>query len=194
MQNNIHLKNKLYFGQSSLITELSSTEVKPFYIMKKEIWKAVKNYEGIYEVSNLGNVRSLHFNKQKILKPAINGRGYLHVVFSKNGKYKTFYIHQLVAMCFLEHERCGMKIVINHKDKNQKNNHIDNLEILTQFENIHHSLSNNYKERKIGIILNKKTNRWVALFYINGKNNYIGTYRTEIEAINAREKYCKLIK
>jgi mevalonate pyrophosphate decarboxylase len=62
-----------------------------------ETWKPIPNYEGLYEVSNLGNVKSLRFNKEKILKPSKNNNGYFFVGLCKNCKSKTRTIHQLVA-------------------------------------------------------------------------------------------------
>jgi hypothetical protein len=68
----------------------------------KEVWKDIKNYEGLYEVSNFGNVRSLKYGKIKYLKPAKNKGGYYFVILCKNGKTKNFRIHRLVANAFIE--------------------------------------------------------------------------------------------
>jgi hypothetical protein len=68
-----------------------------------EIWKDVPNYDGFYQVSNLGNVKSFYKKNEKILKQGINRYGYKFVSLSKNNKQKTIKTHQLVAMAFLNH-------------------------------------------------------------------------------------------
>lgn len=115
----------------------------------KEIWKSVKKFEGLYEVSNFGNVRSvdrvivdhnnnrcLHY-KGKLLKPLNNGNGYLIVQLRKNGKRYVKYIHRIVAETFIG--KIGDND-INHKDFNRSNNCVTNLEICTRKENINYSI------------------------------------------------------
>ena len=109
----------------------------------EEVWKPIIIY-GItyenYEVSNLGNVRSLNFNntgKIGLLTPCKNGRGYLIVSLFKNGKSKSFGVHQLVANAFLLNNKQGK--VVNHKDENKENNNVNNLEWVTQQENVRYS-------------------------------------------------------
>ena len=91
-----------------------------------EIWKNIENYEGLYQVSNLGQVRSLKSGETKNLKPGNNGRGYLFVILYKDGKMKRLYLHRLVAKAFIPNP-LGYP-VINHKDENPSNNHVSNLE------------------------------------------------------------------
>lgn len=115
-----------------------------------EIWKNIEEYEGLYQISNLGKVRSLdryvtdvnktQFIKGKNLKAGDNGKGYLIVSLLKNGFRKNHYIHRLVAKHFLENY--DSKKVVNHKDFNTKNNSVNNLEVVTQKENIKYSNAN----------------------------------------------------
>ena len=97
--------------------------------MNTEIWQPVEGYEGIYEISNLGRVKSLKYGVEKILKPVNNGWDYLQVNLCKNGKIKRLYIHRLVAEAFLPNPE-GFEQV-NHKDENPLNNCIENLEFCT---------------------------------------------------------------
>lgn len=118
--------------------------------LSDENWKRIKGYEDLYQVSNLGNVRSLNhyamrgrgigLYKGKILKPDIDRYGYLTVRLSKNGKTQKFLIHRLVATSFIDN-LYHMKIV-NHIDANKKNNHHLNLEWCTAKENVKHALDN----------------------------------------------------
>ena len=94
-----------------------------------EVWKPVKGYEERYQVSNLGNVKSLNYhreNRESLLTQCKDSYGYLVVLLYKNGKRKTCAVHRLVAEAFLRNE-CDLPS-INHKDENKENNHADNLE------------------------------------------------------------------
>ena len=110
----------------------------------QEIWKDIKNYEGIYQVSNLGRVRSLTrkvktFNglrttKGQLLKPLKTNRNYFRVDLKQNQKNKYISIHRLVAEAFIPNP--NNYPVINHIDGDTSNNKIDNLEWCTQSHNI----------------------------------------------------------
>ena len=91
-----------------------------------EIWKDVKDYEGLYQVSNWGRVKSFKFGKERILKQFTNNDGYLQVHLCKNGKLKTFLVHRLVAEAFLDNPNNLPQV--NHKDENPQNNNVENLE------------------------------------------------------------------
>lgn len=113
-----------------------------------EVWREVKGYEGIYEVSNLGRVRSLErFRKnngglqktpQRLLSlDRVNHKGYVLVHLSKNGTNKNISLHRLVADAFIPNP--GGKAQVNHKDGDKRNNSVDNLEWVTGKENINHA-------------------------------------------------------
>ena len=158
----------------------------------QEIWKDIPNYEGYYQVSNLGNVKSLaRFNnlgkrvKEKILKNFVNTtNGYLDVNLSKIGLVKTKRIHQLVAEAFLNHSQKGHKLVVNHKNFNRQDNRVENLEIVTQRENAnkaHIKSSSKY----VGVSWHKGRKKWMSRIVINGKRKHLGYFFEEIEASNA---------
>ena len=128
--------------------------------VNNEIWKPIKGYEGFYEVSNFGRVKSLerkvkanfHFGntrtyKERILKSG-NVKGYQQVTL-RNGISKHEFIHRLVAEAFVPNPK-GYK-TINHIDGNKKNNCADNLEWCTQKENVRHAWKTGLvdKEKKI---------------------------------------------
>lgn len=100
-----------------------------------EIWKDIKGYEGLYQVSNLGNIKS--FKKSKkfkcpqefILKSSISNNGYIQVVLYGNRTRKKFLVHRLVAEAFIPNPKNYPQI--NHKDENRSNNSSDNLEWCT---------------------------------------------------------------
>lgn len=97
--------------------------------MKKEIWLPIRGYEGLYEVSSFGKVRSLNYHrtgKTKVLNPGENGCGYFKVVLCKNRRVKQYLVHRLVAEAFIPNWFDYSEV--NHRDENKTNNHIDNLE------------------------------------------------------------------
>ena len=109
----------------------------------KEIWKDIPDYEGVYQVSNLGRIRSLDryikrgksgfFKEGQIQKLQNNGNGYLYKQLKHEGRYRNFYIHRLVLMVFIGERPDGM--VICHKDGDTTNNNLNNLRYDTPLEN-----------------------------------------------------------
>lgn len=104
--------------------------------MKEEIWLPIEGYEGLYEVSDMGNVRSLNYNKTgetKILRPAMTRFGYLQVSLWKDGKRKMVKVHRLVATAFVPN-MFGDDYV-NHINEVKTDNRADNLMWCTHKEN-----------------------------------------------------------
>jgi hypothetical protein len=152
-----------------------------------EIWKSVQGYEGLYEVSNMGNVKSLgndKTRKEKILKPGKNKAGYYKVDISKQGKSKTILVHVLVAQAFLGHIPDGThNVVPDHKDRDKSNNRADNLELITQRENVErYWLTQKTSSKYIGVCWNKQNKKWQASITIDGKQKHLGYFTTELEA------------
>lgn len=160
--------------------------------MEKEIWKAIKGYEGLYEVSNLGNVRSLdridrinHFWKGNMLKLK-NDKGYYRATLCKDGNKKMFFIHRLVAEAFILNP--NNYPIINHKDENPLNNRVENLEWCT------HQYNSNYGtciERRA-----EKTSKPILQFSLSGE--FIKEYPSAEEAAKQlsiyKQNICKVLK
>lgn len=114
-----------------------------------EIWCPIKGYEGLYEVSDQGRVKSLKFGKERILKPRRNNCGYLQVCLYKNVEQKMYLVHRLVSKTFIPNPKNLTEV--NHKDENKENNSVQNLEWCDRKYN------NNYGTR-IQMVSKKNTN------------------------------------
>lgn len=102
-----------------------------------EIWKDIQGYEGCYQISNLGRIKSLKNPKEKILKNNKTSRGYLEARLSSNGKIRHFSIHRLVAENFISNTNNLPEV--NHIDGNKLNNNMENLEWITRSKNNLHA-------------------------------------------------------
>jgi len=162
-----------------------------------EVWKDVKGYEGIYQVSNYGNIKSLERNvfggkgyyviKEKILKQSNDSHGYKKVSLSINGKTKNHKTHMLLAIAFLNHTPDGTnKLVVNHKDLIKTNNFDYNLEIVTNRENCNHKHIKSTSEYT-GVSWCKQTSKWRSLIYVDGKLKSLGRFKNEHDAYLAYE-------
>jgi hypothetical protein len=160
-----------------------------------EEWKPIKNYEGFYEISNHGSVKSLKrfgVKKDRILKPTPNTQGYLMVKLCVNGNNNCFTIHRLVWENFGNKEKIG-NLTIDHIDNNKLNNRIDNLQLLTCRENI----SKCYRETRkttskyTGVCFDKKSSKWEASITINKRKKSLGYFKSEYQASLVYQKALK---
>lgn len=147
--------------------------------MQTEIFKDIPNYEGLYSISNNGSVFNL--KRKKELKPQKNNIGYYHVVLYNNGDKKTILVHKLMAITFLNHKPNKHKLIIDHIDGNKLNNNIDNLQIITQRENVCKANVTGKSKYK-GVYWNKGVNKWVSQIHYLGKRLHLGCFEDEYKA------------
>jgi hypothetical protein len=161
LANNIHFKKYPRLGQSSLWAELSNNQGVVNFIMEnsqlqlnfnEEVWKDVKGYEGLFQVSNKGIVKSydryvkhshssLRIQKGRTLNLFYNKDKYRYVTFELDGVIRQPVVHRLVAIAFIPNP--DNKPCVNHIDCNKSNNKVENLEWCTPFENTQHAKQNN---------------------------------------------------
>ena len=156
----------------------------------QEIYKDIPGYEGLYQVSNLGNVKSFKWNKQRVLKPIKDKRGYCGFGLCKESVLKKHNAHRLVAIEFIPNP--NNLEVVNHIDSDKSNNRESNLEWTSSLENNVHSFKNKKTYSKYcGVTFDKNTKKWKSSIRINKKAIHLGTYSSEIEAYNSRVNFEK---
>lgn len=152
-------------------------------------WRDIPSYEGIYQVSSCGRVRSIDrtiqctnrvINVKGVdLKKTIGTHGYYFVVLSKESKTKTTTVHKLVAMCFLKNWRNGF--LVDHIDENKLNNDYKNLQIANK--SINNTKSHSHKNKKRGAY--KRKWGWLAQITVKGRSIHLGYHKTKSMAHDA---------
>lgn len=165
----------------------------------KEIWKDIPSYEGLYQVSNLGNIKSLSrkffttnngyvITKEKKLKKQNDRKGYEYVNLYKDKKMKSLKVHRLVLLSFVGFS----ELTIDHINGIKSDNRLENLEYVSQRENnIRHVLKNNKQSKFLGVTKHK--NKWRSIISVNKKNVHLGLFNCEFKAHIAYNKYLKTL-
>ncbi|GAF76189.1 unnamed protein product [marine sediment metagenome] len=159
----------------------------------EELFVSVKGYKGLYEISNIGRVKSLaktwyvgvgkkRTKPETILKPVLNKNGYLTVVLCDNRKRKTCLVHHLVFDHYCDEQREGREKQVDHRDANKINNYYKNLQIITQRRNVSKGFQQSGRELPTGATLHKQTNKYMSRIRINGENKHLGLFKTAEEA------------
>ena len=148
-----------------------------------EEWRDIKGFEGKYMVSNLGRVKSLNYRrtgKEKIMKGADNGHGYLFVELCKDGKTKTCRINRLVAQAFLENPQNLPEV--NHKNEDKTDNRVENLEWCSKLYNINYGtgIKRSAEKRAEKMINNPKLSK--PVFSVNKESGLIMWWQSAKEA------------
>jgi len=138
-----------------------------------ENWKDIKSYEGIYQASDLGNLRSLNYKrtgKIQVLKPALDNKGYLRTAFMKDGILKTVKVHRVIAQTFLN--TIDDKNQVNHINGIKTDNNLINLEWCNNTENQNHAIKKGLVKQKSGDLHHKTkhTDELILKIYNEYKN------------------------
>jgi len=174
----------------------------------EEIWKDVPDYEGYYQVSNIGRVRSLdrivtysnghdRFYKGRVIKGSVDKYGYSLCRLSINGSSRIFNFSQLVAMAFLGHEPNGTTLVVDHINGDKSDDRVENLRIVSHRANLStcfRSDRDSFSSGYAGVDWNECASKWRARIKHDGEAIHLGYYGTEVEASNAYQLALSKIK
>lgn len=160
--------------------------------MVKMKWFSIPGYNDIYEISTTGEVRSLDsyrncgargfsLVKGRVLSPKTDKYGYHIINLYKDKLQKTYTIHRLMRITFFKPE---VGLVINHKDRDKKNNILSNLEMVTIRENVIHG-KRGVGKHGTGVSFHKRTKVFYSSIKVNGKSIHIGSFSTQEEARDA---------
>lgn len=161
----------------------------------EEIWKDIEGYEGLYQVSNLGMVKSLsryiktkggsnRLSKEKIMKISFDADGYKILSLSKFNKKSMHKLHRLLAIYFIP--KIEGKDIVNHINGITDDNRIENLEWCNNRENTSHGKNKLINTSKFsGVSYHKRVKKWCTRIVINKKRIHLGVFNTEIEARDA---------
>jgi len=148
-----------------------------------EVWRKIKDYLN-YSVSSFGKVRN---DKSNRMLKLTKRDGYYRIDLHKKKAKQSFAIHRLVAMTFIDNKH--NKPFVDHQNNNKTDNNVKNLRFVTNQENsFNASLSKSNTSGVKGVIYNKRDRKWEARIYLNGKQHFIGNYKTLEEAKSARSK------
>jgi hypothetical protein len=171
--------------------------------MELEIWKDIPGWEGFYQVSTLGRIKSLprpiwngqniFYRKEKVLKNQLTKSGYVLVGLHREGGIRSYTIHLLMAIAFLNHKPNGTTLVVDHINNIKSDNRLSNLQILTHRENITKSIKGRYS-KYVGVSYFPKDKKWRSAIRIGGITKYLGRFDTEEAASEAYQKELKAIQ
>jgi hypothetical protein len=156
-----------------------------------EIWLPIPNYEGLYEISNYGRVKSflsppkknkvnIPLKEGKIINPFYDKKKYLKLHLTKNKNPKTFLVHRLVMLAFVGES----KLAVDHIDGNKENNYLSNLRYCTNRENsiYYYEKKEGKSSKRVGVSYSKDRKKWCSFIRINKKQLYLGAFNSEEEA------------
>lgn len=156
------------------------------------MWIDVPGYEGIYQATSNGSIRSLdrknsigRKTKGRVLKPAISQKGYYTVYLHKNGVGKSVLVHRIVALCFLP--GFSDEYQIDHIDRNRLNCDISNLRLATQSQNMSNMVKPSAKRKYKGVT--ERRGRFCPAITIKKRTYHYGTYDDPIEAARVYDKH-----
>lgn len=170
---NLSLENIIYTNDNGDVCE--------------EVWKDIPGYEGYYQVSDLGRVKSYR-NKEKILKGSFF-KTYRYICLCVDNNKKTNTIHVLIAIAFLNHKPDGHKIVVDHINNIKTDNRVQNLQLISHRENDSKDSTN--KTGELGLYVSKN-GKFGARAFLNKKAYNLGVFNTKQDAIIARKEAIRL--
>jgi hypothetical protein len=189
-------KESDYLKRKEKRRQIAKEKRAPIQVIEGEAWMDIIGFEGLYQVSSYGRVKSLEKQvrcrrtaistlPERLLTPKVINC-YKSVSLSKDGKACIHKVHRLVALHFVSNP--NNKPFVNHLDFDKFNNNKENLEWTTARENTHHYQAQKTKTGFVGVYWAKGISKYVAGLRANGKFNYIGVFKIKEDAIKAYEE------
>lgn len=145
------------------------------------VWYDIPGYEGSYKISKCGQIKSIKFSREIVMKQRPNKTGGYNQIYLEG---RRFYVHQLMCIFFMGFTPNGKKMVIDHIDSNKLNNSIDNLRIVTHRFNTSRERTIK-KGLPVGVSYHKLIKKYQSSISINGKSRFLG-YFNDIESASLR--------
>lgn len=166
-----------------------------------EIWKDIPDYEGLYQISNLGRLKSLskilknrwgfYNSKEKIIKGNITKEGYVSVKLTNLKNESNFKIHSLVCLVFFNYKNSKKdNLVIDHINNIKNDNRLSNLQIITNRQNCSKDVKNK-TSKHTGVSWDKNRKKWSSKIKIDNKTINLGRHKKEYDAHLAYQKALK---
>ena len=154
-----------------------------------EYYKKIQGFD-LYEVSNIGNVKSIKFSKEKYLNTPICGGRYVHVTLFKGGKRYNKSIHKIMAIAFLNHTETD-GFIVHHINNDKLDNRLENLKLITSRQNTYTHNAGLSKYR--GVSWNKSKAKWISRIWDGTNRIFLGSFKNEIDAHEAYQNKLKTI-
>ena len=183
--------NTLYNTSGNLVSNRNYLPLKQKYEgfskiekgLSNEEYMDIPNYEGHYQISNKGNVKSLKQNKETVLKPSIDKKGYYKVSLYKAGKGRKFYIHRVVIQAFKGEIPKDKNLVVDHINNDKTNNELINLQVISNRENLSKDKWRyNPTSFYTGVCYHKTKKKWESSISVNGDSFHLGYFNNESKA------------
>lgn len=158
---------------------------------KSERWKRIEMSNKHHFINIYGEICSVSYGGAKIIRAGLDGGRYRKVSLSTNRGIITIHVHKLMAITFLNHTPNGYKIVVDHIDNNRENNHLSNLQLITQRENVSKD-RDGCSSKYTGVTWNK--GKWSVHISVDNTPLYLGRYSCELAAAKAYQDKLKEIK
>jgi len=157
----------------------------------EEIWKDITDGEGLYQVSNLGRIKSFTSGSERVLMASADGRGYPSFCMNVNRKSIQRRVHQAVAFEFIGYDNKNKDLNVDHIDGDKSNNKLTNLRVVTRRTNITKCFRRDQQRLSspfAGVSWAGNCNKWMSRIEINGKPNLLGYFEIEKDASDAYER------
>jgi len=191
-----HKSNKEFNNLRSVCKECRSTHIHiPIIDLPNEIWKDIRGYKGLYQISNMGRIKNLNYQrsgKEQLMKLRMDKKNYLYINLYRenNDIVRSFQVHRLVLITFVGN--CPENFECDHLDRNPSNNKLENLKWKTKIDNLKNMGAHKDSTSKFkGVCWDTSRKKWLTTISIAKKQYHLGRFNNEIRAAKAYDAIAK---